>query len=402
MIPMTSRDAIARTVFIELVRLLYTARWPFVIVGVSLLTTGIAIYYQTGDFVILVIGFVGLALTISRLMVCAGFERAVRHHALDLAEARRWERRFAAGVVAMGACVGLFATRCFLLPDLTAHMIANGLVFGYAAGSVTRYSFRPWMVKLGLAAAVIPAAISSLLVFDLMHGVQAFLFMLFYLGSLETVGHLHATAVGQLTLRAEAAHLARIDILTGLPNRLKLTEFFAQVETDLGRNKRKFAVLSIDLDFFKEANDRFGHAAGDQILRIVAERLTELLGDGDLAARIGGDEFVVIQGDVGDASEADQLGRRIVAALSAPYAIDGDAVTLGASFGRALAPTDGITLDRLLRKADASLYAVKRNRPTRPRELTACVDDVPLAPDLVTDKLGRDAGGARRLVSKAG
>lgn len=381
---MTANSKIANAVYIEFVRLLYTARWPIVVVGCAMLTTGLAVAWQTRDVVMAVIGLTGMAVTLGRLALCFAFDHAVAKRPLDVATAKLWERRLAVGVISTGVCVGAFAVRCFLLPDLAAHMIAGGLVFGYCAGTTTRFSIRPWIVQASLVVSVTPAVAAALWNFDLLHTAQALLFVIFALGGLELIDYIHATTAEQLTLRAEATRLARADALTNLPNRRHLVEHFNELAKRLARHGEGFAVISLDLDFFKEANDRFGHAAGDEILRTVAGRMTELLDDEDLAARIGGDEFVVVQANVSDAAAADDLGRRIVAALSEPYAIAGEAVMLGASFGSALAPTDGVTLDELLRKADEALYAVKRNRPGRVREVTSWTDHAPLVPEIGT------------------
>lgn len=372
---------IERTVFIEFVRLLYTARWPIVVVGTAILTVGVAVGRQTGDVIAPLIGFAGLVVSIARLMLCTVFDNEVARRPLDLAAAKRWEYRLGIGVIATGLCVGGFAVRCFVLPDVTAHMVAGGLVFGYCAGTTTRFSIRPWIVKASIGVAAIPAMLGALWNFDLMHIAQALLFLIFFLGAFELISYIHDTTVEQLTLRAEAAHLARLDVLTRLPNRLHLDEHFDELTAQMAQRGDGFALISIDLDFFKEANDRFGHAAGDQILRLVAERLKATIGDDDLAARIGGDEFVVIQAHVTEPARAEELGHRIVAALSVPHPIDGATALLGASFGLALAPQDGTTLGRLLRKADASLYTAKRNRPVRSRALPI-YDQVPLAPEL--------------------
>ncbi|NEV78863.1 GGDEF domain-containing protein [Rhodopseudomonas sp. BR0C11] len=381
---MTANSKIANAVYIEFVRLLYTARWPIVVVGCAMLTTGLAVAWQTRDVVMAGIGLTGMAVTLGRLALCFAFDHAVAKRPLDVETAKQWERRLAVGVISTGVCVGAFAVRCFLLPDLAAHMIAGGLVFGYCAGTTTRFSIRPWIVQASLVVSVTPAVAAALWNFDLLHVAQAVLFLLFALGGLELIDYIHATTAEQLTLRAEATRLARADALTNLPNRRHLVEHFNELAKRLARHGEGFAVISLDLDFFKEANDRFGHAAGDEILRTVAGRMTELLDDEDLAARIGGDEFVVVQANVSDTAAADDLGRRIVAALSEPYAIAGEAVMLGASFGSALAPTDGVTLDELLRKADEALYAVKRNRPGRVREVTSWTDQAPLVPEIGT------------------
>jgi diguanylate cyclase len=382
---MTTKANVASTVYIELVRLLFTARWPIVVVGVAILMVGLAVGRQTGDLVAPAIGILGMLVTVGRLMLCIAFDRTFQRRPLDLASAEVWERRLAIGVVSTGVCVGAFAVRCFLLPDLTAHMVAGGLVFGYCAGTTTRFSIRPWIVKASLFVSVIPAVGAALWNFDLMHAAQALLFLIFFFGGFELIVYIHDTTREQLTLRAEAAHLARADVLTKLPNRLRLAEHVEEAAGRLQRHGEGFAVISVDLDFFKEANDRFGHAAGDELLRVVAARLTHLLRDGDLAARIGGDEFIVIQADVTGAGDVERLCGRIVESLCAPYAIDGHTVRLGASVGAARAPDDGNRLEDLLAKADAALYAVKRNRSGRAQDAR---DAAPLAPELPAGPAG--------------
>src|SRR5262249_26498694 len=115
----------------------------------------------------------------------------------------------------------------------------------------------------------------------------------------------------------------------------------------------------LDLDHFKAVNDSLGHPAGDALLKLVAERLTGMLRIGDTVARIGGDEFVVLQIGIRRQDEARLLAHRIVRTLSPPYVIDSQEVRIGASVGIALAPHDGVTLDRLAACADAALYQAK-------------------------------------------
>ena len=194
--------------------------------------------------------------------------------------------------------------------------------------------------------------------------------------------------VGRLKARlSEVEGLADQDSLTPLLNRRAFMRELGRISAFSARYGSPASLAYFDLDGFKAVNDRFGHAAGDQILRLVAERLKATIGNDDLAARIGGDEFVVIQAHVTGPDAAEQLGHRIVAALSEPYPIDGATAMLGASFGVAVAPQDGTSLGRLLRKADASLYTAKRNRPVRSRALP--IDErVPFCPSLADSSFG--------------
>jgi diguanylate cyclase (GGDEF)-like protein len=141
--------------------------------------------------------------------------------------------------------------------------------------------------------------------------------------------------------RAEAkiSHMALHDELTNLPNR---RFFLEQIENRFVRLERdhKFAVLCFDLDRFKSVNDTLGHVFGDKLLRQVAERLHPCLREGDTVARMGGDEFAVIQGGLTEATEITALAARLIETINAPFDLDGHHVVVGASIGIAVAPTD--------------------------------------------------------------
>ena len=164
--------------------------------------------------------------------------------------------------------------------------------------------------------------------------------------------------VEDITERREAEarirHLARYDSLTGLPNRLHLRERMEATLATAG--SKPSAILFVDLDQFKQVNDTLGHPRGDLLLRAVADRLKRLVRESDIVARFGGDEFVVVQTPTAGPEEAATLARRIVAALSETYEIDGHQVVIGASIGIAMAPRDATGADHLLKNADMALY----------------------------------------------
>src|SRR5204862_451459 len=148
------------------------------------------------------------------------------------------------------------------------------------------------------------------------------------------------------------------DALTELANRVLLN---ARLEQTLGREEM-VAVHHLDLDQFKAVNDTFGHHAGDKLLKIVAERLCGLVRDTDTIARMGGDEFVIVQTPIADPADATSLAQRVIKGLSEPYAIDGQQAVIGASVGISVGPGDGTTPDTLLRNADLALYRAKGAR----------------------------------------
>ncbi|AWN36001.1 putative bifunctional diguanylate cyclase/phosphodiesterase [Methylobacterium radiodurans] len=158
---------------------------------------------------------------------------------------------------------------------------------------------------------------------------------------------------------AQADEMARHDPLTGLPNRLLLRERLRDALGRLRRTGEACAVLLIDLDRFKPVNDTLGHPMGDALLRKVADRLRSTVRPTDTVARIGGDEFVILQTGVREASDTQALARRLVDLIGRTYMVDGHLLTIGASVGVAMAPGDGTEADALLKNADLALYRAK-------------------------------------------
>lgn len=160
--------------------------------------------------------------------------------------------------------------------------------------------------------------------------------------------------------RAEAkiAHLARHDMLTNLPNRVLFREHLEMAFKGV-QPGRGCAVHCLDLDNFKTVNDTLGHPIGDELLKAVAGRLTGNLPASDFVARIGGDEFAIIQTAVEKPEQCSALAARIVELISKPYDIEGRHIVIGTSIGIAVAPNDGPSPDQLLKSADMALYLAK-------------------------------------------
>jgi diguanylate cyclase (GGDEF)-like protein len=168
----------------------------------------------------------------------------------------------------------------------------------------------------------------------------------------------HKDVTDQCRTEAKLAHMARHDALTNLPNRVLLSE---RLENALVHTKRGEVVAfhMIDLDHFKQINDTLGHSAGDKLLQIVADRLRSIVRETDTIARMGGDEFAVVQVGLANGSDSGSLAERIVAALGEVYDIDGHQVVSGTSIGTAVAPSDGATPEDLIKNADLALYRAK-------------------------------------------
>jgi diguanylate cyclase (GGDEF)-like protein len=153
-------------------------------------------------------------------------------------------------------------------------------------------------------------------------------------------------------------HMAHFDTLTDLPNRGHFNDQMKGLLRSAGKHAR-FAVISLDLDRFKEVNDSLGHPAGDKLLQAVATRMRSCVRDIDIVARLGGDEFAIVQSTFESPADTVALAKRLIASISAPYVIDGHRVSVGTSIGIALAPEDGADPELLMKNADAALYRSK-------------------------------------------
>ncbi len=155
------------------------------------------------------------------------------------------------------------------------------------------------------------------------------------------------------------SHLARFDTLTGLPNRLQLTEALGDAMREADKWRSRCCFLMIDLDRFKAVNDTLGHPVGDRLLGRVSKRLQSIMSENELCGRLGGDEFAVVVKDGSDSAYITRLADRIIANLSKPYEVDQHTLYIGASIGTAIGPRDGKTVEMLMRSADLALYRSK-------------------------------------------
>lgn len=347
-------------VYIALVRELFSGLVPTAIMGVVLVCVGLFLTgYVDNPPMVSIATFVGAILTFAKL----GLMMAPRRHDLtkrwDRRRAGRWERLFALVSIGIALVVGTIAASTFrtLVPSI--QMLGIGMLFGYCSGIVARTAIRPRLAIVLLVVATIPVIVSVASSDGTEYWMVAAMLATFLGASFESVRYVHNVASRQIALQLDMAVLARSDPLTGLRNRLGMREGFRE----LSHSPRHAAILAVhcfDLDGFKQINDQYGHLAGDELLRKLADRIRSTAKDSDPVGRIGGDEFVVIQSSMQRVDQADLYARQLSAVITAPYAIGGKVVHVGVSLGYATSPPYPYDLEVLRSAADAAMYQVKR------------------------------------------
>jgi diguanylate cyclase len=154
--------------------------------------------------------------------------------------------------------------------------------------------------------------------------------------------------------------IALYDTLTGLPNRFLLEDRLRQAALHSDREAKSFSLMFIDLDNFKPVNDTYGHGVGDELLKEVASRLRDGLRRHDTVARMGGDEFVIVLGDVEDAKAASLVGEKIIAELAKPVVVGPHSLDISCSIGISMYPSDGKDIATLTANADVAMYHAKK------------------------------------------
>lgn len=194
----------------------------------------------------------------------------------------------------------------------------------------------------------------------------------------RTSNQLLASIERNTTLRREAEdsllRMSQYDFLTGLPNRLQLQQQLDQILIDAARLQRRVAVICVGLDDFKGVNEQFSYQAGDQLLLATADRLRAHSGRLGALARLGGDQFALVQANIEEPYKAAALAQQILDDLAAPFALDGREIRLRATIGITLFPEDGDSTEKLLQKAEQTMTLAKTRSRNRYQFYVASVD----------------------------
>lgn len=352
------RQTVPDGTYVELVRSLFSTLLLTTIMAVSFVSVAAIVIVQAPDPFLEDLALAGSLAAIARIVVVAVYRKRAQNDRLEMEEARQLEKYFAAAYLTFACLFGAFSARAFWVAPPDTRILVVGLVFGYAAGVAAGISYRPRISVTSMLVSVVPTIVVAACMGNATYLAASVLLAIFLLGGVQSVLSRYRTAASGITLRRHFSRLAKSDALTGLSNRLALSEAFDLIVAE-GAPDRVVAIHCLDLDKFKPVNDRFGHPVGDKILCAVAERLKSLVRVTDYAARVGGDEFIVIQSDITHAGEAELLGRRIVRTLEQPFGIDGHQIRIGTSVGFALSSPEAQDLDTLIANADEALLRAK-------------------------------------------
>ena len=262
--------------------------------------------------------------------------------------------------LAGGSVLGAAGYQCVASGNWLLMLLSGICLAGMVGGIGSRNAGTPRFAIILMCLVALPYSFATLIspvpnLFVI--GVQ----MPLFLGGLVLVlNEDYKVLLGLYQAESENRWHANHDMLTGLPNRIMQQKRFDELLREpLSAELPLFTVFCLDLDGFKDVNDRFGHSTGDAVLVAVAGRLRDSVRDVDFLCRIGGDEFVILLPAISSA-EAVTVAQRVIGRVSEPFEINGIPLCIGISVGSACAPHDGKTADELLRSADRAMYEAKR------------------------------------------
>ena len=350
-------------VYVELVCTLFSTLFPTIIMATSFLLAGAWIAAETHDPVLLILWLVAVVAALGRIAILLFHHREAEGHGLTAVRAGQLERRFAAPYFAFALFFGLFAARAFALGASDARLLIVGLLFGYGAGVATGIALRPWICIPSVLIAIVPTIGTCFLLRGPGNVGIGLLTAIFLAGGIETMLRRYQATSRQFTMKHLLSKVDRHDELTGLPNQVMLRERFGQITASTPGGEM-IAIHCLAIERVDEINDSLGYPAGDALLKAIAERLIRLAGPQEAVVRLGGSEFAIVQSEILQPRRAEMLAREIVAAITKPYLLTGDELSVSAHIGYALTLQQGADLDRLLK--NAHMAARRARQEARP------------------------------------
>ncbi|MHC4050501.1 putative bifunctional diguanylate cyclase/phosphodiesterase [Bradyrhizobium sp. 25ACV] len=302
--------------------------------------------------------------------------RAARRITKPQFVSRRAMHRLVRNAFVLGAAWGIVPVAFFDNASTGGQLVITCLCSGMLAGGALAFATIPIAAIAFTAPVFVGIAICLGRNGDLAFLLIAFLVVVY--GSVLIRGvFVNSFSFARRVMRQiEAERTVRLDPLTHLPNRVAFNETLEAALKRLALSGEEFAVLLLDLDRFKEVNDKFGHPAGDEFLVQVASRLRRCTRATEHVARIGGDEFALVMANLARPEDALEIAERFVAAFTEPFRIEGRQIVGATSVGIVLAPRDGTTPLDVMKNADAALYRAKKAGPGTIRFFEASDDRV--------------------------
>ncbi|WP_149520539.1 GGDEF domain-containing protein [Sphingomonas montanisoli] len=343
---------------IELIQSLFAIPAPAVIMTICFAGAGYYVVRNTDDMPLLVLFVLSIFSSAGRLGTLFGYRRTVFSDAIEPSRVFTIERCFAASYIAFAIFFGLFTARAFLLVNDHMRLPIVALVYGYGAGVAATVALRPWISVTSIAAAIVPLIGVGIAMGSGAYLGTAALTVMFLGGGIIAMMQRYRSASNEIQMRRLLETLNRQDDLTELPNRLQLDEHFASLAArrDSGA---LIAIHRVDIDGFANINLEHGQLIGDAVLKAVSRRLGRI-GRGCLSARLGGDDFLIVQSEIGQAREADILAHKIVQTLEKSYGIAGRDVHVAARVGYIVDIQRDADLDDLVAHAETTLARAKQ------------------------------------------
>lgn len=353
------RERLPESTYVELVQSLFGHVVPAVIMTLCFAGAGAHILTRTEDWLLSGLYGFGLFASAVRLGVLFGHRGAARSGTMRGNAARVVERRFGISYIAFAAAFGAFTARAYAVADPELHILMVSLVYGYGAGVAATVSLRLWISITAILIAIVPMILVSLLEPGAANWGTGILAGLFLGGGVLSMIQRCREQATQITMRRLMEKLARQDDLTGLPNRLVLRERFEEL-TARSDGSELIAVHCVDINQLDPVNEMYGHMAGDELLKAVAQRLRRVVRGDNLVIHLNGDDFVIIQPNMASVAEAEHLAHQVVSTLDKNYAVAGEDIIITANIGYAVDVQTGAELEQLLLGAERALSSGKR------------------------------------------